>query len=179
MNNKKIDGELYALLLTYSYGSQNQETVIYKNSLPSQATMCTKLGIKSPKTLRAHMAYLIETGYLIDNDDHYIVPRQEDIYFMIPLDTLQFLTDVLQEQVIKVYIYLGQRFKFKPGYIFTVEEIGEHIGIQMGNNQRNYDMINNALVCLAKLGLIKYTEFFDGTSPRKRLIGFSLECPKM
>nr|DAG20599.1 MAG TPA: hypothetical protein [Caudoviricetes sp.] len=43
---------------------------------------------------------------------------------MIPLRTLQFLNDTIKEQVIKVYIYLGQRWKFKKDYVFTVKEVG-------------------------------------------------------
>lgn len=178
MNDKKIDGELYALLLTYSYGSPDQETVIYKKDLPKQSELCQKLRIKSPKTYRAHLAYLIEKGYVIEEEERYILSRKENIYLMVPLETLHFLVDVVQEHVVKIYTYLGQRFKYKPGYVFTIEEIADHIGITLGNHQRNYDMINNSLICLSKLGLINYVEFSDGKTIRKRLVGFSLECPK-
>lgn len=48
-----------------------------------------------------------------------------------------------------------------------------HVGVNLGNNSRNYDMINNALVCLKNNGLIDYTEFYEGDKPRKRLNNFS------
>lgn len=92
---------------------------------------------------------------------------------MIPLDTLKFLNDTLKEQVIKIYIYLGQRFKYKQDYVFTIEEIAQHIGIALGNNKRNYDIINNCLVCLRNNGLITYAEFYENEKPRKRLVNFS------
>lgn len=97
----------------------------------------------------------------------------EEIYFMIPLDTLKFLNDTMKEQVIKIYIYLGQRYKYKPGYVFTIAEIAEHIGLTLGNNQRNYEIINNALICLKNNELINYAEFYEGKYPKKRLINFS------
>jgi predicted transcriptional regulator len=46
------------------------------------------LGIKSPKTLRNHLNYLIEKGYVIEEKDKYILPEMENIYFLIPLKTL-------------------------------------------------------------------------------------------
>ena len=51
--------------------------------------MCERLGIKSPKTLRSHLNYLIERDYIqkLDNGD-YLLPEMENIYFLIPLKTL-------------------------------------------------------------------------------------------
>jgi predicted transcriptional regulator len=46
------------------------------------------LGIKSPKTLRTHLNYLIEKGYVIEEENSYRLPEMEDIYFLIPLKTL-------------------------------------------------------------------------------------------
>ena len=175
LNDKKINGELYALLQTYSFPNENKETVIIKKNLPSQTELCAQLGIKSPKTYRAHLAYLIEKGYVIDTGKEYYLPNVEEIYLMIPLETAQFLKDTLKEQVIKVYIYLGQRFKYKPGYVFTLEEVAEHVGIKLDGNQRNYNIINNALVCLRNNGLVEYAEFYEGRYPKKRLTGFSFQ----
>lgn len=71
-------------------------------------------------------------------------------------------------------MYLGQRWKYKQNdYIFTIEEIAMHVGINLNNNSRNYEMINNALVCLKNNGLIDYVEFYENEKPRKRLTNFS------
>lgn len=175
LNNKKIDGELYAYLQSLSYPNEKKETIVLKKNMPTQAIICNILGIKSPKTYRAHLNYLIEAGYVVDNKTEYYLPNQEEIFFLIPLETLKFLNDCLKEQVIKIYIYLGQRWKYKQNdYTFTLEEIAEHIGIKLGNNQRNYDIINNALICLVNNGLIDYVEYFENNKPRKRLTNFSL-----
>jgi hypothetical protein len=50
--------------------------------------MCAILGIKSPKTLRAHLNYLIATNYIVEQDDRYELPEMESIYFLIPLSTI-------------------------------------------------------------------------------------------
>lgn len=47
-------------------------------------------------------------------------------------------------------------------YHFTLEEIGEHIGLKIKNNSRGYEMINNALDLLVNSGLIDYVTYFDG-----------------
>lgn len=50
---------------------------------------------------------------MVEEDDCYVLPNQERMFLMIPLETLGFLLDTLQEHVIKVYVYLGQRYKYK------------------------------------------------------------------
>jgi hypothetical protein len=65
------------------------------------------LGIGSPKTLRTHVNYLINAGYVLEEKEGYFLPNKEDIYLNIPLKTLQFLNDTLKSQVIKIYIYLA------------------------------------------------------------------------
>jgi hypothetical protein len=47
-------------------------------------------------------------------------------------------------------------------YEFTLEELGNHIGIKVKNNSRGYEIINNALELLSNSGLIDYVSFFDG-----------------
>lgn len=147
--------------------------------MPAQSKICEILGIKSPKTLRTHLNNLIEEGYVVDASDRYVLPLAEDIYFLIPLSTLQYLNDNCRDHVIKIYIYLGQKYKYALSkgepYVFTLEELGEHVGIKVKNNSRAYAVINNALKLLENSGLIEYVEYFDGQSQRKKLLKFSLE----
>lgn len=75
--------------------------------MPIQSKMCQMLGIKSPKTLKTHLNYLIEQGYIIEEEDRYILPEMESIYFLIPLLTLRYINDNCKEHIIKIYIYLG------------------------------------------------------------------------
>lgn len=185
LNDKKINGELYAYLQQISNyevidKSENKFiTYVNKKNLPTQTKMCQTLGIKSPKTLRSHLNYLIELGYIIEEGDKYILPEMENIYFLIPLKTLQYLNDNCKEHIIKIYVYLGQKYKwalFKGTiYEFTLEELGHHIGIKVKNNSRGYEVLNNALDLLDNSGLIEYVSYFDGQMQKKKLLKFGYE----
>lgn len=175
LRDKNIDAELYAYLQSISVPCDGQ-TVVYKTDIPSQSKLVGKNGIlsyKSPKTYRSHLKYLIETGYVVEEDDRYVLPNIEDIYLLLPLDTLRFIVDTITESVIKVYIYLGQRYKYKQNYVFTQEEIGQHLGVSLDGNLVARNKIKNALISLQNNGLIEYETFFDGKSPRHRLLNWS------
>ena len=172
LKDSKIDAELYSYLQSMSYPVDGV-TIIEKVNLPSQAKMAEKIGVKSPKTFRSHLQYLIETGYLEDKGDMYILPNVEDIYLLLPLETIQFINDTIKESVIKVYIYLGQRYKFKRDYVFTQEEIAQHLGLKLQGNPRCRQAIHNALDILQDVGLISFENFFDGKAPRYRLLNWS------
>jgi len=38
--------------------------------------------------LRVHLNYLLEIGYLIEEDNRYIMPNVEEIYLLLPLATV-------------------------------------------------------------------------------------------
>ena len=123
---------------------------------------------------------MIALGYIIDEKDKYFLPQKEDIFFNIPIETVKYLNDTTKEQVVKIYIYLGQRYKYKPkDYVFTLEEIAEHIGINLSGHSRNYEIINNVLVCLKNNELIDYVEFYEGKYPKKRLIKFEFKVKNL
>ena len=177
LNDNKIDGELYAYLLSMSYG-ENGRTVVYKNNLPSQEQLGKILKI-SRKTLYNHMKYLKDKGYIIEEEKgKYCIPKVEDMYFKIPQETIKFLQDTVKEPVIKTFIYLGQRNNYKPGqYVFTIKEICEHLGL---NYERNYKTIKNYLIALSKFDLIEYISFYDNNvTPRMKLLKVSTDCPKV
>lgn len=188
LNDKKINGELYALMQRYSkYEVLDKDknkfrTYVMKKDLPSQKVIMEALDIKSPKTLKTHINYLLEQGYIVEGDKCYDLPEKEDIYFLIPLETLQYLNDNCKEHVIKIYIYLGQRYKMVEkedrDYVFTLEEIGEHIGIAVKNHSAGYRVVKNALDLLQNSGLIDYVGYFDGVSQKKKLREFSFEYHK-
>lgn len=174
LRDKTIDAELYAYLQSMSYPSDGG-TCVRKKDLPSQGVICEKIGIKSPKTYRSHLRNLISKSYVIETETEYILPNMEDIYLLLPLDTLQFILDTITEPVIKIYVYLGQRYKYKPGYVFTQEEIALHLGLNLDGNLAARREIKNGLVALQNHGLIGYEQFYDGKSPRYRLLFWSNE----
>lgn len=176
LNDKKINGELYAYFQSISY-SKDGKTVVFKSSLPTQAEIGDKLGC-SARTYQRHRDYLLQQKYLIESGPVYILPNKEDVFFMIPLNTLKFLNDTLQEHVIKIYTYLGQRWKYKGSeWNFTYDELIEHLGLSK-KSERTVEKIKNALLCLKKLGLIDYEDVTlrvgSNTIHKKRLTKFVL-----
>ena len=199
LNNRKIDAELYAYLQSISSfdAIENGEnmsaeeklqycnTYILKKNLPTQKIIASKFGI-TEKTLRSHLAELIDNGFLVKSTDKkdiaYYLPMCENMYFMIPLETIQFLNDTVKEEVVKMYIYLGMKWQWveyersqgrqRENYSFTLRELGEHLGISVENNERNLKTIRNMLLCLENNGLIEYANYFQDTR-RKRLVKFN------
>ena len=180
LNDKSIDGELYAIFQSLSVPIEIAEgifeTLVLKKSLPTQKKMCEMLHIKSVKTYRAHLNYLIDKGYIEQKDNgDYVLPNCEDIYLKIPLETVEYLTYNCREHVIKIYIYLMQRWKYakKEGkfYKFTLKEIGEHIGLKISNHTEGYKILNYALELLVNSDLVEYEDIYEGKVPYKMLTG--------
>ena len=186
LNNKNIDGRLYAYLQSKSMpvpienedGNKEYENRVDKYEIGSQAEFCKAVKIKSPKTLRKYLNILIETGYVEDKGEYYLLPRKEDVFFKIPLDTLRFIQNTIQEDVIKIYIYLGQRYKFASmngfKYSFTIKEIAEHLGLSI-NSENSRIFVKDGLDALMNNGLIEFVSYYEGRVPKLRLINFSYE----
>lgn len=180
LTDKKIDAELYAYFQSKSFPQTNfegkKETFVKFSDIDTIKSICSLLGIKSRQTYYNHLKYLKEQNFLIETQTGYILNNPEDFFFDIPLDTLQFLLDVVKEPVIKTYIYLGHqlencKYKGESTYVFTIQEIGDHIGVNLrNNNQRDFLKINNYLDALENHGLIQYEEFYKNNLPYKKLI---------
>ena len=177
LTDKKVDAELYAFLMQYSYGGEEgtHETRVYKSSLPTQEEIGKRIGVKSRTTVRSHLAYLKDQGYIIDKGEYYLIDTyKENIFLQINTDTIAFLNDTVKEPVWKAYLYLGQRWKWKGNsFVFSLEDLATHIGKKIGNNSSIYKELNNILQCLENNGLIKVESFYEGKVPKKRLVNFS------
>lgn len=128
------------------------------------------------------MKYLIDNGYIIEEKDRYLInTKKEEIFLEIDLDTIQFLNDTVKEPVWKTYLYLGQRWKWKGNeFVFTLEDLADHLGKKINNNSSVYRELNNYLSILEDVGLIKIASFLEeGKIPRKRLIFFNFKKPKV
>lgn len=187
LNDKKINGELYAILQSYSFPIElddgTHQTIVKKKDLPKQSELCKSLGVSSPKTLRTYINSLKDKEFILENEDgDYILPEKENMFLPIPLSTIQYLRNNCKDHVFKIYIYLGQRYKFAlsqgRNYEFTLEELGDHVGLKVKNNVQGYKVVNDALDLLYNSGLIDYCSYFNGQSQKKKLIMFSLEHKK-
>lgn len=182
LNDSKADGELYALFLSLSVGEEG-ETRVYKDKLPSMAVITKDiLRYKSRQTAYNKLKYLIENDYIKDEQTYYVLPRKENAYFSMSQDLLEFFVDVVKQPVIKLYIYLGQRDSYKKstgdnsGYVFTIKEICEHLGMDYGYD-KNRQSIKNYLIALEKFDLIETRSFREGQVPKIRLVKFNKMKP--
>lgn len=178
LNDSKVDAELYGYLLSQSYpDEETKETRVKKAMLPSQEVIGRDILKSSRRTVINHLNYLKEKGYIIDTKEFYILQQPERMFFQMPLELLDFFIDTLKQPVLKTYIYLGQRYSYKPKeYVFTIKEIAEHLGL---NYQRSSSSIRNYLTVLENLSLIKITHFYEGQTPLMRLVGFSTQRPQL
>lgn len=163
LNDKEIDGELYAYLQSISYKDTidgENVTLVNKRDIDKKFIGDAVLG-KSARTVTRHMDILIEKGYLVEKQFDYWLPNLEDTYLLIPIETMHFLIDTLKENVIKVYLYLGKKFKCKENYEFTKKELMTVIGTSW-TNSRQLGCMNNILDCLKSLGLIDFEVKKDG-----------------
>lgn len=182
LNNKKIDAELYAYLQLRSYPVEG-ETVVFKRDLGTQKEICEAIKDNQGKTIttktyRAHLKYLIICGYVIDVLDRYVLPPKESIYCLLPMDTVSFMQKALSVASLKVYIYLGQRWRFKQGYLFTRQEIAEHIGLNAKHRSDVYEYINACLNALYGVGLIDFELVYVRDIPYLRLTKWTTEYIK-
>lgn len=177
LNDGKIDAELYAYLQSLSYPDpETKETRVDKSRLPGQDYIAEEiLKCKSRNTVGNHLRYLKDTGFIIDEGKYYVLPDREKMFFKMPLELLNYFIDVVKQPVLKTYIYLGQRFSYKPhDYVFTIREIAEHIGM---NYNKQSAIISNYVDVLERLGLIKVARYYEDKTPRMKLINFNTSLP--
>lgn len=179
LNDSKVDAELYAYLLSISLGI-DKETRTYKKDMLSIKQISTEiLQVKSRQTVYNHLNYLIEQDYITDKGDYYLINNKQSPFLKIPLDLVKYFCDNLKEAVLKVYLYLGQRYIYKPQeWEFSIKELCEHLGLNY-NVKRNREKISNTLSILSDVGLISYKVIKkDNLTFLMKLTNFSTQKPK-
>lgn len=183
---KKINDILYGYLQTISYIDKNQVRFVYKSEINFSNLERRFNGEFKRLTLTRDFKYLLACGFITEGKvinlynkevDAYILPYDEkSIFKLIPLETLKFLVDTTNSNVIKIYTYLLNKFGYKGSeYHFTDKElIINCLGLKSTTNQRDYDLVNNILNCLSNNELIKFTKYSvtinNKPVPKKRLL---------
>ena len=178
IQNKRINDNLYGLLLLYAKEINNQY-VIFKNDLPSQNTICESLNI-CRTTLNTHLNYLTDNNYLIQQDDKYIINNPEKTYFEIPYDTLSQLIGSKTNYIIKIFIYFGQQMKDTKAISFTISDLIDLLGLSNAGNSSSYQKINNILDYLKTYNFIDYNDKQTGLYNKGKLLtNFKLNTNKI
>ena len=173
MEDKKFNDIVYAYLQSVSYKMEDisEYRFLYKSQL-NYTRIARELKMNL-KTCKSKIKYLFENGYIVEakKDDLtiYELPNLGQYYFLIPNETLKYLVDTCNENIIITYAYLGQlknalgekayftksRLLILLGYGINAKIKGKKTIIP-STNQRDWDRINNILDMLDdKLGLIK------------------------
>lgn len=190
MEDKKFNDIVYAYLQSVSYKIENisEYRFLYKSQL-NYTRIARELKMNL-KTCKSKIKYLFENGYIVEvNKDDltiYELPNLGQYYFLIPNETLKYLVDTCNENIIITYAYLGQlknalgdkayftksRLLILLGYGINAKIKGKKTIIP-STNQRDWDRINNILDMLEnKLKLIttKEVEGYDGEKKVSKII---------
>lgn len=168
MKNKKIFDLLYVKLQVESSWKQGETHRYIKKSDIVKTAWASDLKITRP-TLDTKFKNLKEKGYITeykaeDGTEYYKLPQKDCYYSLIPTETLTFMLDFTNEDAIKTYCLLENLWRSygKEGY-FTKINLLTSIGYSPSakTKTRMYEKINNILLGLEKLGLIKYEEKYE------------------
>lgn len=179
MDNKNFNDLIYAYLQAVSYRDPNKKDryVWKRDFIKRDVAKILKINFR---TFQRRFDYLVENGYVIVKDEVYELPKISEYNFYIPLDTLKYLINTTNEDVIKIYVYLGQLKKCmgKEAY-FTKSKLlvlmgyktTASDGVKASTNKRDWERINNILDMLEdKLKLIEckkvYEPYKNGTTEK-------------
>ena len=105
----------------------------------------------------------------------YVLPQEFKIYKLVPKDTMKFLVNTTNGNVIKIYAYLLNKRDYKENYTFTLKElVANALGYNPDTNGIE-SKANDCLKLLNMIGLIKYENIFEKNNnnkpvPKKKLI---------
>lgn len=147
-------------------------------------------GIKTEKTLKAHLRKLIDGGLVEEGQYsggkcYYFPYDYNGLYKIITKDLLYFLVNTGNGLTLKIYFYLLNKIDFKENYSFTSAEIVAALG-HSTTDKRWTKAVSDALEALKKLEVISYEETYqhiitpqgeDKVFPVKILKNVSIEKP--
>lgn len=165
-----------------------QKKILYiteKKITAERAAMATIID-RTPQTVKNKINKMIEKGLLIKDqleingqkEPVFIIPQlTKGKYEIIHKDIMWHIICTRKRFILKIYIYLLNKYDWKKEvrgdpYSFTAGELAEAIGYSKGSAVTGSitSIINTALTSLKFEGVIDYIDYFDGKSPRKRLI---------
>lgn len=173
MEDKKFNDILYAYLQSISYRDPNKEDrYVWKNDCKREdLAKALKMNLS---TLKRKFNHLLSNGYIVEKEDTFELPKVSQWNFFIPVETLNFLIDTTNEDIITVYAYLGQlknQMKDKAYYteskllillgyktkLRTKDENGNQM-YRASTNSRDWERINNIIKALKLFGLLTTVE---------------------
>ena len=171
LGNKQINDKVYGMLQAMSTTAEVDGKIVrfvYKKKV-NKSEIAETLEV-SRQSISRYFNKLIRCGFLNEikvqskNSCHfadaYELPENSDLFVPVEFETLVYLLDVTNSDVIKVYTYLfnkNKQKKFKYGscskYEFTYKELATVLNLSY--QDKNNKKIKNILNALTLLGLIE------------------------
>ena len=188
LGDKKVDYNLYGHLQALSYLKDGKRFVYAVDATPSQLLAMTPVDgagkkITSLATIKRVMKFFKDSGLITEGKVEDLSGKEvkcfwlnedENYFQFIQLDTLRFLCNTTNSNVIKTYAYLLNKSFYFEGYTFTKKELLDAIGYS--SKDKGQQLMDDILLGLSKFGLIKfescYERNYDGNPvPKMRLLG--------
>lgn len=185
--NFKTDDLLYGFLRTLSTAEpiykNGKPTGLYEEYLTKKEYMKNKKLIAqvcgcSTRTLERHLNNLFEAGLLDEGIKvvDTITKNGEDVsyeyncfwfphdengsYKILERDMVRYLVDTRNAQCIRVYLYLLNKYEWKPDYSFSLVEIQKALGYSE-NSKSATETMKNIIESLAREGIIRYENEYE------------------
>ncbi len=172
IKDKKVSDLVYCKMQVESKFIGKGEPRMLEVKMINKSKWAQELGLSRP-TLDTKIKYLKKVKLIVDKGDYLELPEFGKRYFLIPDDTLRFLVNTANADVIKVYSHLGGLWAMnKTGASFTQRQLLEVLG-QAANKDTNHKKIRDILDCLENNGLISFEEKIIGTNRVQFLTSFS------
>ncbi len=198
LQDKSIDLQIYELFQTKSYITKDKIRFCYKSGLTQQSLYNeykesydnNDKKCISFNTFRKYWKTLFDKSMIINGEvtdisgkekvKAYILPQNYKTFQFVPLETMRFLANTTNRNVINIYGYLLNKSKYKENYTFTLKEL---VVNALGYNAETSGIEQKAKDCLSLLemiGLIEYVEIYELNSdnkpvPKKKIIKVNLE----
>ena len=172
MKDKMISDLLYSMLQSYSNWNKEENHRYIPKKIIKKSKWAKALGISRP-TLDKRIGKLLEKEYLIDKEDYYILPNKGEYYFLVPVETLNYLINTANHNVIKIYCHLGLLYKFYGDKAYyTQSKLLEVIGYDK-TDKNNHKTIKHILTSLKLNGLLVSTLENEGIITKERILAIN------
>ena len=186
LGDKKVDYNLYGHLQAMSYLKDGKRFVYASEATPSKLLGMTPVDngkkITSLKTIQRVMKFFKDSGLITEGKVEdlsgklvkcFWLNEDENYFQLINLETLRFLCDVANSDVIKTYAYLLNKNFYFEDYSFSCKEIAEMLGYSYRTEV--VSKVENILKSLKAFGLVEHADYYeknyDGNPvPKKRLV---------
>lgn len=154
----KYSDLLYGWLQTHSYWDnvEGHPRYLWRSAIKFNR-IAEDIGY-TRQTVSKRFKVLIDMGLVVEEEDRYVLTVLDRKYAaLIPIETLIFLGNTVQEKVISVFANLYSRYyaasQIGEEAIFTIEQLKLFAGLGAKGHGNDY-IIQDILLILTKLGLL-------------------------